>query len=168
MPNQFEQIGNGFAIIENQDKIQITWSQGSYGEKDFMKNMMNELKYPSKETIDKLTRNLNLKGADEFTQDWEYEVADVSQLSDYVDYYEKNDLNLNEKATLMRMILESYNDFLIVEKGEDIFRERIKKILKKDTSIHNDTLEYWLCNDEETDGCFAITPFIKEIGFGWQ
>lgn len=133
MPNQFEQIGNGFAIIENQDKIQITWSQGSYGEKDFMKNMMNELKYPSKETIDKLTRNLNLKGADEFTQDWEYEVADVSQLSDYVDYYEKNDLNLNEKATLMRMILESYNDFLIVEKGEDIFRERIKKILKKDT-----------------------------------
>lgn len=127
------------------------------------KYMSNELKYLSKETIDKLTRDLNLKGADEFTQDWEYEVVDVKQLSAYVDYYEKNDLNLNEKTTLMRMILEAYNDFLTIKKGNDIFRERIKKFLKMDALIHNDILEYWLCEDADTDDCFAITPFIREI-----
>ncbi len=40
--------GNGFAIIENQDKIQITWSQGPYGESVFYdisrENMMKALK----------------------------------------------------------------------------------------------------------------------------
>ena len=48
---------------------------------------MNELKYPSKDTIKRLTMELNLKGADEYTQDWEYEVANVYQLSDYIYLY---------------------------------------------------------------------------------
>lgn len=125
--------------------------------------MTNELKFPLKETIDKLARDLNLKGADGFTQDWEYEVVDVDQLSVYVDYYEKNDLNFNEKTMLMRMILEAYNDFLTLKKGNDIFRERIKKFLKMDASIFNEILEYWLFEDADTDDCFAITPFIREI-----
>ena len=56
---------------------------------------MNELKYPSKDTIKRLTMELNLKGADEYTQDWEYEVANVNQLSDYIYLPESVSLALN-------------------------------------------------------------------------
>ena len=42
--------------------------------------MSKELKYPSKETITRLTKELQLKGADDFTQDWECEVANAEQL----------------------------------------------------------------------------------------
>lgn len=48
---------------------------------------MNALKYPSKDTIKRLTKELNLKGTDEYTQDWEYEVANVNQLTDYIYLY---------------------------------------------------------------------------------
>ena len=41
---------------------------------------MNELKYPSKETIKRLTLELRLKDTDEYTQDWDYEVTNVNQL----------------------------------------------------------------------------------------
>ena len=44
---------------------------------------MKEIKYPSGETIKKLTKELGLKKTSEFTQDWEYEVADANQLAAY-------------------------------------------------------------------------------------
>ena len=73
---------------------------------------MKEIKYPSGETIKKLTKELGLKKTSEFTQDWEYEVADANQLAAYIEYYQRNSLNINERATLMRIILESYNDYI--------------------------------------------------------
>lgn len=88
---------------------------------------MNELKYPSKETIKRLTTELRLEGADEYTQDWEYEVANVNQLPDYINFYRNSELNFNEKATLMRIILEAYNDYISLGNEEDVYRKSIKK-----------------------------------------
>ena len=73
---------------------------------------MKKLLYPSQETIERLTTELNLKGTGEYTQDWEYEVADVNQLLNYIQFYKNGELNLNEKTTLMRIILEVYNDYV--------------------------------------------------------
>ena len=122
---------------------------------------MKELKYPSKKTINKFTQELKLEGAHEFTQDWEYEVADVNQLTEYIEYYQNDNLTINEKTTLMRMILEAYNDFCVLENREDIYGEMIKELLKKDYIIHEETIKYWACEEEELGDCFAITPFIR-------
>ena len=55
--------------------------------------MSKELKYPSQETIIRLTKELQLEGADDFTQDWECEVANVEQLQSYIEYYHRTKLD---------------------------------------------------------------------------
>ena len=127
------------------------------------KYCMKELKYPSSETINKLTKELKLEGADEFTQDWECEVANVNQLPEYIEYYQSKNLNINEKTTLMRIILEAYNDYVVLENEEDVYGEVIKEFLKRDYSIYEETIKYWACEGEELDDCFAITPFIRNM-----
>lgn len=125
--------------------------------------MSKEVKYPSKETIIRLTKELQLKGADEFTQDWEYEVANAEQLQSYIEYYQKEKLNVNEKATLMRIILEAYNDLVALNTQECRYRDIIKKLLESDYSIHEENIKYWSCEGEELENCFTITTFVRSI-----
>lgn len=124
---------------------------------------MKKIKYPSKETIKRLTTELRLEGADEYTQDWEYEVANVNQLPEYINFYRNSELNFNETATLMRIILEAYNDYVSLENGEDIYKKSIEEFLKKDYLIHKDTIMYWSCGNKDLADCFAITLFIRKI-----
>lgn len=125
--------------------------------------MSNELRCPSKETIIRLTKELQLKGSDEFSQDWEYEVADAEQLQSYIDYYQNEKLNVNEKATLMRIILEAYNDLVTLDAQECMYQNMIKQLLQHDYSIHEETVQYWSCEDEDLENCFGITGFVRSI-----
>lgn len=125
--------------------------------------MNKEIRYPSKQTIDKLTKDLNLEGADEFTQDWEYEVANSVQLQSYIEYYQNKNLNLNEKATLMRIILEAFNDFVTLNYQKYEYWKIIKELLKQDYFIHKETIEYWSCGDEDLENGFMITALIRSI-----
>jgi len=124
---------------------------------------VKELKFPSKKTIEKLTKELNLKGANEYTQDWECEVANINQLPDYIKYYISNELSLNEKSTLMRIILEAYNDYISLESQEDIYGKSIEEILNRDYYIHKDTVTYWSCEGEDLSECFTISAFMRKI-----
>lgn len=124
---------------------------------------VDEFKYPSKKTIDRLTKELGLKGADKYTQDWEYEVVNVNQLPNYINFYKNNKLNLNEKSTLMRIILEAYNDYVSLGNYDETYKNLIKEFLERDYTIHKDTITYWLCEDCDLDDYFAITPFMREI-----
>ena len=124
---------------------------------------MKELRYPSRKTIDRLTKELGLRGDNKFTQDWEYEVADVNQLATYIEYYQRNKLSPNEKTTLMRIILEAYNDYIALESGKDDYGEIIKEFLKRDYPIFEEIIKYWSCESEELEAGFYITPFIREI-----
>lgn len=131
--------------------------------RDRLDTILVELKYPSAKTINKLTKELKLKETNDYTQDWEFEVANINQLSDYIEYYQSGNLNINEKTTLMRIILEAYNEFLSIENKPDIYGEKIKEFLKRDYSIYHETIEYWACEGEESDNCFVLTPFIRNI-----
>lgn len=125
--------------------------------------MGKEMKYPSKKTITRLTKELQLEVTNNFTQDWECEVANVEQLQTYIEYYQKNKLNVNEKATLMRIILEAYNDFVTLNTQECMYRDIIKQLLENDFSIHEETVKYWSCEGEDLENCFTITGFIRSI-----
>lgn len=125
--------------------------------------MNKELQYPSRETICRLTKELGLEGATEYTQDWECEVANMDQLSKYINYYKTEQLNLNEKATLMRIILESYNDYIEMHIKEDKYGEVIKYLLESEYHIHQGTIKPWGCENDNLENCYAITPFIRTI-----
>lgn len=128
--------------------------------------MNRELLYPSKETICRLTKELELKSATKYTQDWECEVANIDQLPEYVNYYKTQQLNINEKSTLMRIILEAYNDYIEIHYKEDEYGKLIKDLLESEYFIHQETIKYWGCEDDDLEDCFAITPYIRTIRDG--
>lgn len=123
--------------------------------------MKRETKYPTIETMKRLKKDLKLKGDNEYTQDWEIEVADVEQLSEYIAYYNNSQLNENEKAALMRIILEAYNDYITIGNN---YEEAIRGFLQEDYWIHEEAVKYYSDEEEEDpENWFAISPFVRSI-----
>lgn len=119
--------------------------------------------YATKNTIKRLARDLNLSRGDINTQDWEYEVADSKKLDEFLAYLTKNELNSNERQTLMQVILESYNDYVTEFGYNNDYSKKIKMIIQKDISIYKDIIWYWSCGEEDLEDCFAITSFMRGI-----
>lgn len=117
----------------------------------------------SNKVIEKLAKELNLPKGDRFTQDWEYEVADSGKTGVFLEYYKNNKLNADEKQTLMRLILESYNDYVGESGYKDNFSNELRDILQKESTLYHDIIEDWACVGEDWEDCFAITPLIREI-----
>ncbi|WP_341278885.1 hypothetical protein [Paenibacillus sp. FSL H8-0537] len=111
-----------------------------------------------------LVEKIKLPSPGEFTQDWEYEVADSTRVGEFLHAYENMNLNLEEKFALMLVIVESYNDAISGNKAEENMAELIKYHLIRDINIHINTIYYWAKLDEDDiENVFAITPFIRGI-----
>lgn len=119
--------------------------------------------HATKNTIERLAGDLNLSRGDKNTQDWEYEVADSKKLDEFLAYLTKNELNSNERQTLMQVILESYNDYVTEFGYNNDYSKKIKMIIQKDICIYKDIIWYWSCGEEELEDCFAITSFMRGI-----
>ena len=97
------------------------------------------------------------------TQDWEYEVADPNRIEDFLEFYINNKLDTVEKRILIKLLLESYNDY-VGEKGFNLdYTKKIKKILERERTLCEDIIQVWLCVGEELEDAFYITPAIREI-----
>ena len=126
-------------------------------------NKFSSLQYPSKETIKRFSKDLHLNNVDQYTQDWEIEVANSEYLSEYIEYYNSHILNQNEKHTLMWSTLEAYNDFLTLNPYDNKYWSMIKENIIKDYDIHEDTIQYWSCERDELVDSFALTYLIRNI-----
>lgn len=124
---------------------------------------MQYLDYPTKDTINKLSKELNLPRQGKFMQDWEYEVADYKRLDDFIAFYKDNILNSNEKITLMKIILESYNDYVTILNENLGFTDKISQILLNESHLYLHIIEYWSCENEDLVDCFAISPMMRKI-----
>ncbi|HEY9187561.1 MAG TPA: hypothetical protein VIR55_06625 [Ignavibacteria bacterium] len=121
------------------------------------------MKYVTKEAIDSLSEKLNLPFKSEFSQDWEYEVADDERLSEFLKFYKERCANNEEKFALMIVIIGSYNELLKKGIHDKTIWGDIEYYLFKDASIHTNTILYWSLENEELDNCFLITPLIREV-----
>ena len=125
---------------------------------------MVENVYPTRETIVSLAGRLGLPLPGPFTQDWEYEVADPSKISEWLEVYESGKLNHDERSLLMTLLLTSHNEAL--ENGSDQQNNwaKIRGFLERDRSIHQKAIQYWSLPDEaDLENCFAITPLVRTI-----
>lgn len=125
--------------------------------------MDNKPKYVTEEAISKLVKKLDLPAPGEFSQDWEYIVADKSRILEFLSFYENQNLDEEEKFALMIIIIASFND--LIEDGEnnsDVW-VRIEQTLKQDMLLHENTIEYWALMGENLEDCFAITPHMRRI-----
>ena len=63
---------------------------------------MQSQSYPTKESIETITKELNLKSSDIFIQDWECGVADSGRIQEFISFYTETALSSNEKIALIR------------------------------------------------------------------
>jgi len=122
-------------------------------------------KYADKESIESLIKKLNLPPLTPYSQDWEYTSADSSRVDEFITYYENNQLNKNEKFTLMIVIISSFDDYLSEGIGTENNKlwNRIKQNLLQDYELHINTIHYWALDKSDLENCFSITPYIREM-----
>lgn len=122
-------------------------------------------KYVTSESIYSLIEKLNLPEPEPFEQDWEYMVANVDRISEFLSFYEQGNLSIDEKFTLMIIIIQSCDDALWDQRFNQEIWGKIKHYLITESHIHRETILYWalLEDNRDLEDCFAITPYIREI-----
>ena len=111
----------------------------------------------------KIALALNLEESNSHSQDWEYEVADSNRIGDFLEFYISNELNMAEKRILIKLLLESYNDYVEKKGFNSDYARKIKTILEKEKRLFEDIIQEWSCQEENLENSFYITPIIREI-----
>jgi hypothetical protein len=105
--------------------------------------------YPTAAAIARLTEMLHLPPGG---QDWEIMVADAPRVGEFLDTYERQPLDDDERFTLMELIVASYDD-LLRDGGDADGRlwERPRRHLLGGFDLHGYTVQYWSLPDEDED-----------------
>lgn len=120
--------------------------------------------YLTKEAIENLDTKLCLPNLDQFSQDWEYELADSSRILEFITFYEQHDLTKDEKFALMALIISCFDDYLSEGEGPGEVWNQIRYYLLKDYQIHINKIRYWSLEEEDDiENCFSVTPLMREI-----
>ncbi len=113
--------------------------------------------------MDTLAEALNLPFED-WMQDWPYEVTIPVDIERFIVHYAKL-TDEDEQFTLMESIIQLTED----QTTEALFIkywQQIKPILQKDFYIHEYTIYYWACFDDENQvDCWKIAPLMRQL---WQ
>lgn len=122
------------------------------------------LQYVTRKAIVNLSKKIDLPSYGEYSQDWEYEVADSSRVAEFISFYENVVFNVEEKFALMAVIVSSYNDAIEEGKSDNTISDKIKHHLSNDINIHKCTIVNWALLDEESiEDCYPITPLMREV-----
>lgn len=115
----------------------------------------------TRKAIDELAEELNLpKELD--MQDWSYTEGNSNDIEKYISHYgsTKDD---DKKFVLMELIIQATED----QNTEELFLkycERIKPIIEADFKLHEYTIYYWACFDNENlDDCWKIAPLMRQF-----
>jgi hypothetical protein len=101
---------------------------------------------------------------DQYSQDWDIELADASRLQEFVDAYFALDLDEDERFTLMELIVASADDALHSHKLDAGLWGSIHNLLVSDSSIHACTIHSWCCaNSTCEDEEFPLSPRIRAV-----
>jgi hypothetical protein len=97
-------------------------------------------------------------------QDWSYEVAKPNEIEKYIRHYDKL-IDEDKKFVLMEIMIQATTD----QNNEYDLKKywtELKTRLLSDKVIHEYTLYYWSCFDnEDLNDCWEITPFVRSL---WQ
>jgi hypothetical protein len=125
---------------------------------------------PTKVRVDLMGKPLDrlsdLLGVDIYGwgQDWELVYTDPDRTEEFCALYEREFLNPVEKSELMRLIVASYDRML--ENGDEssAIWERINCLLKRESVLHREIVEYWsLLEEADAENVFPLTPLMREV-----
>ena len=115
--------------------------------------------------LPRLRELLNISETESWGQDWDLIIANSEWVEQLLDWYEKENLNDNEKNILMQLIVASYDEKLNEDKHDLTEEKRLVHFLERDIDIHKDIFEYWArLHEPESEG-WEITPMLRKIWF---
>jgi len=96
-------------------------------------------------------------------QDWTYTIVESDRIEEYIQAYGTKITNEDTKFSLMEMIIQSLTE----QENEKLMNEKwkqVKPILNKDFDLHEYTIYYWCCWDnDDIDDCWEVTPLLREF-----
>lgn len=128
--------------------------------------MKNEIyvRHPSRISEEKLSKRLGLFW-DEETQDWDLIVSDPSKLDIFLNVYQTELKDDDDKFTLMGLIIASFDDCL--EETNTDFEKKWKvcrTILEKECFLHYSSIMYWsFLEGKDEESIFSLTPYMREV-----
>jgi len=114
------------------------------------------------DAIVRLTVALRLQVTDG-GQDWAIEVADGQRTAEFLDCYETQPLDDEERYWLLELIIASFEDHLRIQGADERVAARVRGHLIESFATHRDTVEYWACLREPETTRFAVTPLMREV-----
>lgn len=114
------------------------------------------------DAIVRLTVALRLR-VTEGGQDWELEVSDWERTAEFLDYYETQPLDDEERYCLLELIIASFDDYLRIQGPDERMTARVRRHLIESFEAHRNTVKYWACLTEPETTGWAITPFMREL-----
>lgn len=114
------------------------------------------------DAIVRLTVALRLQ-VTEGGQDWAIEVADWERTAEFLDHYEAQRLDDDERYWLLELIIASFDDQLRIHGPDERVAARVRRHVIESFEPHRDTVEYWACLREPETTRFAITPLMREL-----
>jgi len=120
-----------------------------------------KIRYGTQKAIYELATELNLP-IDSITQDWSYTVGKASDIGKYISHYNLT-LDEDKKFVLMEIIIQATEDQTDKANFQKYW-EKIKVLLETDFSIHEYTIFYWSCFDNQNlENCWRISENMREL-----
>lgn len=96
-------------------------------------------------------------------QDWTYTIVEPHRIDEYIEAYDTHVTNDDSKFSLMEMIIQTLADL----KNENLRNEKWEKIfpiLNRDFDLHQYTVYYWCCWDnDDINDWWNITPLMRKF-----
>ena len=121
------------------------------------------MNFITRKATEGLNEKLGLLKLDDYSQDWEYEVADSCRVNEFISFYETAVLDQDERFALMSLIISSFDDAISEAKDQEGTWMRIKNHLIREMLMYRNTILYWSVVEEELEDCFSITPYMRQI-----
>lgn len=95
-------------------------------------------------------------------QDWSYTEGNSEDIEKYISHYQLTK-DEDKRFILMEFIIQATED----QKTDELFQkycEIIKRILETNFKLHEYTIHYWACfNNENIEECWRNTPLMRQI-----
>jgi hypothetical protein len=100
---------------------------------------------------------------DKHDQDWTYTIVESDRIEEYIQAYDTKITDEDTKFSLMEMIIQSLTE----QEDKKLMNEKwklVKPILNKDFDLHEYTIYYWCCWDNDNiDDYWEVTPLMREF-----
>lgn len=119
-------------------------------------------RYPTRTAIDALALRFNFPNT-HLMQDWEWEVADSDRIDEFMAAYQSEQLDDDERFTLMETIIQSFED-LGEALNADVRWQTVVDLLDVNIKLHAYTVWYWADPDEaDPENYWTVTPSLRRI-----